>query len=223
MLKANDTERRLNDTERSSAFNTAPQPCVPDVPPFKRAMTHPDQVYNDFPTIVVDYKNTSCGDCRTLKCYDNQKIQCFLDCQAWCEKSCCGSDPIVYEAKTNQSLIIIHNKNDIYGHLVGPGTLEVCCENNKSFHWINTGVQTVRFPDFNTLDSDLKPLTVGLLVTYRITDLTNYIFNTKDKVGMELNSVSAKTAGKFLDILTIICDFFSNLIKALYTAMSNLL
>lgn len=68
------------------------------------------------------------------------------------------------------------------GHAVGPGMVTVCCTNDKEFHWINTGIQTLKIPEFNVIDSDLKTMRVGLVLTYRVTDMVNYVFNLKGDI-----------------------------------------
>lgn len=127
-------------------------------------------------------------------------------------------DHIYYVVKTNQALVVLYKDEEIYASLIGPGNLDVCCENDKKFFWINTGVQTVAFPEFNATDSNNDHLKVALVVTYRVTDLKNYIFNLKGgPTTMTAGAASGAAAGLMgiCEQLMAPCEMVFMLVKKL--------
>lgn len=147
--------------------------------PFSRNEKQVNSAYNDNPTIVKEYENLYCQECDCCQCphgcFDSAH-ECAKSCSQCC--ACCSVKDTDYHVKTGQSLVVTY-KGDIYGHVVGPGKLNVCCYTKKSFYWINSGIQTVLVEDVNVTDKNLHPVNVGFVITYRITDLMNYCFNLK--------------------------------------------
>ena len=175
------TNGNLNNGHNAS-FKTQPDEKEVELGPlipFEKNEKQKNAVYNDTPTIVTEYDNVEVKEDNCCVCPDDCWNPCH-NCASFCSTLCicCRPQEVEYEVRTGQALVITY-KGDIYSQVVGPATTTVVNEDKKEFYWINTGVQTAIVDNVTVTDQDMKKAEVGLVITYRITDLMNYIFNIK--------------------------------------------
>lgn len=122
------------------------------------------------PTILTGFEGEKCDKCEPCCC---EKYLC-----------CKRVVPRKYSVRAGQALMVVYN-SDIYGQVVGPGEIKVCCDRLKEFFWIDTGVQTIEINNPSFYDFNQAQQAANAVITYRIVDIVNYVFNMKRTGGSQ--------------------------------------